>query len=128
MSLDDRYLKALQKKSKKNTGRFPAATVAFYGPNRDLATKVVVGIISQPDSEPAELKRWWSTAIDIRRNAKVMKEVLDFIRAREVAEVALLDVIFGCPHEEGTDYPEGESCPHCPYWAGRDRLTGIRVQ
>jgi hypothetical protein len=97
----------------KNRTQFPAATVAFYGPNRDLATKVVVGIISQPDNEPAELKRWRSTAIDIRRNSKAMKEVLDFIRAREVAEVALLDVIFGCPHEEGTDYPEGESCPHC---------------
>ena len=23
--------------------------------------------------------------------------------------------LIGCPHEEGIDYPEGHSCPHCPY-------------
>jgi hypothetical protein len=38
------------------------------------------------------------------------------------------DGIIGCPHEEGTDYPEGASCPQCPYWAGRDRFTHERIQ
>jgi hypothetical protein len=32
--------------------------------------------------------------------------------------------MLGCPHEEGIDYPEGEACPECPYWAGRDRPIG----
>lgn len=40
---------------------------------------------------------------------------------------ALMDSVFGCPHEEGIDYPEGASCPHCPYWAGRDRSTLERI-
>jgi hypothetical protein len=30
----------------------------------------------------------------------------------------------GCPHEEGKDYPLGENCPQCPYWANRDRWSG----
>jgi len=29
--------------------------------------------------------------------------------------------ILGCPHEEGVDYPDGGTCPACPYWAGRER-------
>jgi hypothetical protein len=28
------------------------------------------------------------------------------------------------PHEEGIDYPEGKTCPQCPFWASRDRWTG----
>jgi hypothetical protein len=32
--------------------------------------------------------------------------------------------IIGCRHEEGLDYPEGEHCPECPYWVGRNRFTG----
>jgi len=34
---------------------------------------------------------------------------------------------FGLPHEEGIDYPDGSSCPKCPYWAGRDRGTLERI-
>jgi hypothetical protein len=29
--------------------------------------------------------------------------------------------LFGCPHEEGIDYPDGETCPQCPFWATHDR-------
>ena len=52
--LEDRFLKSLHKKSKKRTGQFPLATVAFYGPNRDLATKVVVGIVLETGAEAAQ--------------------------------------------------------------------------
>jgi hypothetical protein len=41
----------------------------------------------------------------------------------EVKTVAMTDRIIGCPHEEGIDY-EGPVCPHCPFWANRDRWTG----
>ena len=33
----------------------------------------------------------------------------------------MMEEIFGCPHEEGIDYPVGEECPECPYWANRPR-------
>lgn len=29
--------------------------------------------------------------------------------------------MMGCPQEEGIDYPMGEACPQCPFWAGRER-------
>ncbi|MBN1449834.1 MAG: hypothetical protein JW963_02375 [Anaerolineales bacterium] len=25
------------------------------------------------------------------------------------------------------DYPEGEKCPHCPFWTHRDRWTGEAI-
>jgi hypothetical protein len=31
------------------------------------------------------------------------------------------------PAEEGIDYPEGETCPLCPFWKGRDRWTAQRI-
>jgi hypothetical protein len=46
----------------------------------------------------------------------------------ENADVSDLEVvadrIVGCPHEEGIDYPDGEKCPECPFWATRDRWSG----
>jgi hypothetical protein len=36
----------------------------------------------------------------------------------------MVEEIFGCPHEEGIDYPEGDFCPECTYWKGRDRFSG----
>ena len=32
------------------------------------------------------------------------------------------------PHEEGIDYPQGEACPQCPFWANRDRFTQEEIQ
>ncbi len=48
---------------------------------------------------------------------------LAFIEENEATSVGMTKDIIGCPHEEGIDYPEGESCPTCRYWKGRDRLT-----
>ena len=62
--------------------------------------------------------------MDIRKSQLIMAEVLEFIRMREMQDVALLDFVFGCRHEEGIDYPDSEPCPRCLHWAGRDRLTG----
>jgi hypothetical protein len=45
-----------------------------------------------------------------------------------VKTVVIADAIMGCPHEEGIDYPDGDSCPKCPYWAGRDRFARVRIQ
>jgi hypothetical protein len=44
----------------------------------------------------------------------------------EAKSVAIADRIIGYPHEEGLDYPEGEWCPQCPFWKGRDRWSGER--
>jgi hypothetical protein len=51
---------------------------------------------------------------------------LEFIEERRVLSVAMTDGIIGCPHQEGIDY-EGEWCPICEFWHGRDRFTGQLV-
>ncbi|MBB5662469.1 hypothetical protein [Rhizobium leguminosarum] len=61
---------------------------------------------------------------DLRRDEAVIAEIVAFLRENDVKSVAAMDGIFGCPHEEGIDYPVGEAYPHCSYWNGRNRFTG----
>lgn len=99
---------------------YPVATVAYYGPNNREATKVAVGIVTSEGTEPTVLMRWWSDQQDARLDEKITKEILEFIEEHRVVSVALAPKLLGCPHESGVDYPEGEDCPYCPYWAGKD--------
>jgi hypothetical protein len=111
---------ALRKKAEKGFSGYPVATIAFYGPDDQRASKVAVGIVATEDSEP-ELHRWHSPKMDIRRNAGVLEQVIKLIRRRQVKSIAMPETILGCPHEEGIDYPTGGVCPECPFWAGRSR-------
>lgn len=70
------------------------------------------------------MKKWFSVnGEEIRRNKKILDEIRVFFRENGVRSVALPTKILGCPHQEGIDYPEGESCPQCPFWKNRDRFT-----
>jgi len=97
--MEDRSLKRLRKKARKGMRGWPVATIAFYGPNLSQATKVAVGIAS---------------------------EILEFIEKHGARSVVMTGGIIGCPHQEGIDY-EGEWCPVCEFWHGRDRFTGQRL-
>lgn len=112
----------LEKKAKRGHRGYPVATVAFYGPDASRASKVAVGIIPFEGSEVTELRRWFSDTADLRSHSA--NEILAFIKEHGVKTVAMSPGIIGCPHEEGIDYPEGEVCPMCPYWATRNRWTG----
>ena len=114
----------LEKKAKRGHRGYPVATVAFYGPDASRASKVAVGIVPSENSGATELRRWTSGTADLRRDPGVNEEVLRFVQEHGVKTVAMSPGIIGCPHEEGADYPEGEVCPQCPYWASRDRWTG----
>ena len=118
------YLDKFRKKVQKGFAGFPVATIAYYGPDNQRASKVAVGIIKEEGGDAVYLERWYSEFQDIRVNPEILKEVLDFISSHSVKSVVATDGILGCPHEEGTDYPEGEKCPACKYWATRDRFTG----
>jgi hypothetical protein len=118
-----RSKKSLGKKAKKGFRGFPVATVALYGPTDKKATKLVVGVVPREGAEPDEMRKWYSTE-DVRKDLDLYDEVLEFIKIHEVKSVAMADRIIGCPHEEGIDYPDGESCPECPFWQGRDRWSG----
>jgi hypothetical protein len=117
-------LKPLIKKSKKGFRGYPLATVAFYGPDNVRASKVAVGIIRSEGAEPSDLKRWTVVNGDIRSDLKISRELLEFVRSNGVLSVVMTDRIIGCPHEEGTDYPDGGACPKCPFWAGKNRFKG----
>ena len=119
---------ALRKKSRRGFRGYPAATVAFYGPDDKVATKVAVGIVDEEGGDVTTLERWLTDGVDIRHDPDVEAGVLEFITRNAVKTVIITDGIIGCPHEETIDYPEGTSCPKCPYWAGRDRFTKERVQ
>ena len=105
---------------------WPAATIAFYGPNLSQATKVAVGIVPSETAEPLEVRDWKVVNGDVRADAAVAQEILDFINSHGVLSVVMTDGIIGCPHQEGVDY-EGEWCPVCEFWRGRDRFTGQRI-
>ncbi len=117
-----RNKKQLTKRTRRGDKGFPKATIAFYGPDNEKATKVVCGIIKTKGSDAGPLKKWF-TKTDIRKSEKVIAEVLLFIEEQQAQTVLMADRIIGCPHEEIVDYPEGEYCPECPFWKNRDRMT-----
>lgn len=118
----------LERKAWRKTG-YPIASVAYYGPDDALASKVVVGIVpSAQDRDVTELRKWHSDRSDVRTDPAIGEEILAFLAEHQVQRVAMVDRIIGCPHEEGVDYPEGERCPQCQFWADRDRWTGKPVR
>jgi len=118
----------LRKMASKGFRGYPIATVAVYGPDNKRASKVAVGIVAAQDQEPVALERWFSDVTDVREDKQIQAAILEFLKLHQPKSVVVIDRIIGCPHEEGKDYPEGESCPMCPYWADKDRFTHESIQ
>ena len=125
--MEERFLKRLRKKARRGMRGWPVATIAFYGPNLKLATKVAVGIAPREDRGVEEMRNWTLESRDVRNDPGIARDILEFIEAHGVLSVAMAEGIIGCPHQEGIDY-EGEWCPVCEFWHGRDRFTGQKVQ
>ncbi len=125
--MEDRFLKRLHKKSRKGMRGWPVATIAFYGPNLSQATKVAVGIVPAENADVKAMRDWKVDRGDIRTDPGIAREILEFIEEQGALSVAMVGGIIGCPHQEGIDY-EGEWCPVCEFWHGRDRFTGKMVQ
>jgi len=117
----------LEKRAKRGFRGYPVATIAFYGPNADRASKVAVGIVEREDAEPAFLQTWHSEESDLRHDDEIGYQIKAFLSEHQAVSVVMVDRIIGCPHEEGIDYPDGEACPQCPYWRGRDRWSGETI-
>lgn len=116
----------LSKRARKGFRGYPIATVAFYGPDDQCANKLVIGIIDHEGAEP-ELRKWHYEGGDIRSVPNIESEIKGFIKEHGVLSVSMVNRVIGCPHEEGIDYPDGEPCPECPFWRGRDRFTGETI-
>jgi hypothetical protein len=115
------------KAARKGFRGYPVATVAFYGPDDQRASKVAVGIVMSEDAEPEILERWFSDSTDIRYDLAIASEIHAFITSNGAKTVVATGQINGCPHEEGVDYPDGQVCPECPFWANVDRWTHERL-
>jgi hypothetical protein len=124
--MEDRFLKRLRKKARKGMRGWPVATIAFYGPDLSRATKVAVGIVPYENAEVKEMRDWKVEQGDVRNDPAIAERILEFIETHHALTVAMVDGIIGCPHQEGIDY-EGEWCPVCAFWHGRDRFTGQMV-
>lgn len=100
------------------------ATLIVYGPDNRTATKLVASVFDRPgQAEPVAVEKWLMQGGDIRQDPGMKEALQGFLKRHRVVKSLAHDVIFGCPHEEGIDYPEGEVCPHCLFWANLDRHT-----
>jgi hypothetical protein len=119
------WKKELEKRAKKGMRGYPVGTVAFYGPDNKYASKVVAAVVPGEEREPSVLQKWFADGLDVRVDPRVGREVTAFLRQHGTRSVVVTRGIFGCPHEEGIDYPDGATCPHCPFWADRDRFAEL---
>ena len=117
----DNLRRRIEQRAKAGFRGYPVGTVAYYGLDDQVASKVVASIVKNERAEADPLAKWVSAEIDARQNVQVLRQVLDFLDRHHARSVVVTPGIYGCPHEEGLDYPEGQACPLCPFWAGRDR-------
>ena len=115
----------LRKRVKRGYRGHPVATVLFYGPDAEFASKISVGIVREGAKE-LEMHAWHSSGVDVRADRDIEDAVVELFQKEGVKSVTMVDGVSGCPHQQGVDY-EGEWCPECPYWRGRERVTGERV-
>ena len=111
---------ALMRKAKRGKRGYPVATIAYYGPDDQFASKVAVGIVQREGGEVKALKRWYAEEKDVRADPGINRAIVEFIESHDVKSVMMTDGILGCPHEEGIDYPLGEDCPECPFWVDHE--------
>lgn len=113
----------LLRRARRGFRGYPVATVAWYGPDDQHATKVVVSIVASENAEPDPLERWIVAEGDVRWDHGIQHALLGFLARHGAKSVVIADGLLGCPHEEGIDYPLDAVCPLCPFWAARDRWT-----
>ena len=116
-------MSVLRRSTRRGHQGYPVATVAFYGPDDRRASKVVLGILRYEGAKP-DLEKWMSETGDLRHDKAILQMILQRLREHGVQSVAMMDRIIGCPHEEGIDYPDGQACPQCTFWRGRNRFNG----
>ena len=90
------------------------ATVAFYGSDDKIATKVVVACIDESE-DVVEMAKWFSSdGLDLREAEKILVRIDALLKKWDAKSIIMASALIGCPHEEGIDYSEGEACPECP--------------
>lgn len=80
----------LEKKARRRSAGFPIATIAYYGPTDQFASKVVVGIVDK-EEEVIALERWFATEQDARLDDDICQKIVEFIEPYNVYRVAMVD-------------------------------------
>lgn len=115
-------MKPLQKRSQyleyfrkaiQNQTQYPFGTIAYYGPDDQTVTKIVAAVLPDEKTNPI-LKKWIGEGVS--QNPETIAAIGKFFQEQQVQNVVMTEGIIGCPHEEGIDFPAGESCPQCPFW------------
>ena len=104
----DRFMKLVEENK-----TYPLATITYHGPSPIKASKIIVGILEDQDQIP--IVREWSGE-EISEDVKAAREISMFIKDHNVSRVITSEWVLSCPHDEGADYPQGETCPFCPEW------------
>lgn len=99
---------------------FRTGTIAYYGPNDKNRYKIVVGITVAAGRNFIETRKWSSESKDIKNAKHVLEEIAAYLNLSRVNSVVRIERVIGCPHEVGIDYPEGMTCPVCPFWVKED--------
>jgi hypothetical protein len=107
------------KPSAADAAPYPHASIAFYGADDRFATKVVAAIFQRPQDRPSAMRRWLFNGIDVREDPGITREIVEWVKSHGVTHSTIAEEIMGCPHEEGIDYPAGETCPLCVFWQAR---------
>lgn len=113
-------LQRIVDKARRGNRGDPVGTVAFYGPDDQRASKVVVGISPDRVAGITDMRKWFSEQ-DVREDVQTLQEILAFMSEKQVKSVVVTDGIYGCPHEAGIDYPEGGDCAECAFWKDKER-------
>jgi hypothetical protein len=113
----EHLMKGLERRAKKGFQGYPLGIIAFYGYNDQSAAKAVIGIVKEAGGSPEHIRKWISEKGDLRKDVPSIKELFRYIEAHHVQSVALPPGIYYCPHEPGIDFPEGGTCPLCPFWS-----------
>jgi hypothetical protein len=66
----------LARKSRRGFRGYPIASVAFYGPTADLATRAVVAIARDERNIPDPLERWFPEDTDVRSHLDVGEKIV----------------------------------------------------
>jgi len=117
----EHLMKGLERKARKGFQGYPLGIIVFYGHNDQSASKAVIGIIKETGGAPVHIKKWVTEKGDLRKDVPSIKELFRYIEAYQIQSVVLTPGIYYCPHEPGIDFPEGGSCPYCPFWSGVKR-------
>jgi hypothetical protein len=113
----EHLMKGLERRARRGFQGYPLGIIAFYGYNDKSAVKAVIGIITEAGGAPEHIKKWVYEKGDLRKDVASIKELFRYLEAHEVRSVALTPGIYYCPHEPGIDFPQGSTCPICPFWS-----------